>query len=132
MGRTATSHVANFKHPSNISETQRFQTEAIAAKPEEEGIEFIRSWDRLAISAISMIPLVVSLVFAGVWIGLSILKHKVDAQVAVQTGFTVAGFIVTAGKDSSLCLVTETLIASTGTLLIALFAFLDSQGQGIQ
>jgi hypothetical protein len=41
---------------------------------------------------------VLSLVFAFIWIGVSIGIYHVDAQVAVQTAFTVAAFIVTAGE----------------------------------
>jgi hypothetical protein len=64
----------------------------------DHGLEFVRAWDRHKLSIIAMLPFVFSVVFAVAWIGVSIGKFKVDAQVAVQTAFTVAGFIVTAGK----------------------------------
>lgn len=64
-----------------------------------EGLEFIRAWDRNKVSIIALIPFAVSLLFAIIWIVVSIARYAVDAQVAVQTAFTVAGFIVTAGKS---------------------------------
>jgi hypothetical protein len=65
---------------------------------DSHGLEFVRIWDRPKLSIIALLPFVISMAFAITWIAVSIAKFKVDAQVAVQTAFTVAGFIVTAGK----------------------------------
>lgn len=70
-----------------------------------------------------------SLLSAAVWIGVSIRQYGADAQVATQTAFTIAGYIVTAGKVRLGRLDLNTLMSSEGALLIALFAFLDSQAQ---
>lgn len=71
------------------------------ANAEDEGLEFVRSWNTVAISAIILLPFVLSLVFSGVWIGLFV-KIGTDVQVAVQTAFTVASYIVTAGTSQVL------------------------------
>jgi hypothetical protein len=70
----------------------------MVANASTEGLEFVRAWDSLAVSLISLIPFGLSLLFAGVWIGVSIRQYGTDAQVATQTAFTVAAYIVTAGK----------------------------------
>lgn len=98
FGRNAYGHVANFESPEKVPEDQRFQMEDhIAVELENEGLEFIRAWDGVAVSAISMVPFVLSLAFAGAWIGISMHKYGVNGQVATQTAFTVAAYIVTAG-----------------------------------
>ena len=98
LGRNGSSHVANFGDPKKISIEQRFQTEDIATNAEEEGLEFVRTWNIIAISTISLVPFGLSLVFAAVWIAVSVQKHGVNPQVATQTAFTVASYVGTAGK----------------------------------
>ena len=71
-------------------------TQKLIANAEDEGLEFVRSWNTVAISAIVLFPFVLSLVFGGVWIGIFVRKGT-DVQAAVQTAFTVASYIVTAG-----------------------------------
>ena len=101
LGRSGASHVMNFEEPSRIAAEQYYQTEDMLKDPEMTGLEFVRAWDSGAVSIISLMPFVLSLVFAGVWIGVSIGKHNVDPQVATQTALTVAAFIVTAGEPTS-------------------------------
>ncbi|KAK1031552.1 hypothetical protein LTS16_017970 [Friedmanniomyces endolithicus] len=85
------------------------QVEVCRDKPAVEGLEFVRAWDVGAVSMISLTPLLFSLVFVALWIGVCVGHFGVDVQVATTTAFTVAVFVVTAGA-----------------LVIALFAFLDS------
>ena len=99
LGRSGSTHVADFDNPSSVPEKQRFQTVKIASTPETEDLEFVRAWDATAISLISMMPFLLSRIFAGTWICFSVHRYGVDAQVATQTAFTVAAYIVTAGKD---------------------------------
>jgi hypothetical protein len=131
FGRVGASHVANFEDPSRIAGDQRSQTRAMVLDVDvgTHGIEFIRRWDSAAVSIISLVPFAVSLIFASVWIGVSVGTFQVDAQIAVQTGFTVAGFIVTAGIERPCPSFQFPLTFETGALLIALFAFLDAQAQ---
>ena len=98
LGRSASSNVVNFLNPDRLDQTQSEQTKDMMSDVAGEGLEFIRVWDRKKVSGIAMVPFVLSLVFAIVWIAVSIGLYDVDAQVAVQTAFTVAGFIVTAGE----------------------------------
>ncbi|KAK1061565.1 hypothetical protein LTR74_010956 [Friedmanniomyces endolithicus] len=109
LGRTGATHVANFEEPSRIHAGQRIQTVEMLDKPAVEGLEFVRAWDVGAVSMISLTPLLFSLVFVALWIGVCVGHFGVDVQVATTTAFTVAVFVVTAGA-----------------LVIALFAFLDS------
>lgn len=73
-------------------------TQQLMANAEDEGLEFVRSWNTVSISAIVLLPFALSLAFGGVWIGVSV-KTGTDVQVAVQTAFTVASYIVTAGTS---------------------------------
>jgi hypothetical protein len=101
LGRSASSNIVNFLNPSRIDPKQFHHTEDMLSDVRDEGLEFIRAWDRKKVSAIATIPFAVSLVFAFVWTAVSIARYNVDAQVAVQTAFTVAAFIMTAGKSKS-------------------------------
>lgn len=101
LGRDTSSNVVNFLNPDRLDQKQFHQTEDMMSDVTNEGLEFIRAWDRKKVSGIAMVPFALSLVFAIVWIAVSIGRYNVDAQVAVQTAFTVAGFIVTAGKCQS-------------------------------
>ena len=87
--------MAFFEDPEKVK-GQVSVTQKLLANTENEGLEFVRSWNTMAISAIVLLPFVLSLVFGGVWIGL-FAKKGTDVQVAVQTAFTVASYIVTAG-----------------------------------
>lgn len=118
--------MAFFEDPEKVK-GQVTVTQKLLANTENEGLEFVRSWNAVAISAIVLLPFVLSLVFGGVWVGLFVSKGT-DAQVAVQTAFTVASYIVTAGTIASTSRWLEDALTSClGTLLVALIAFIDSQ-----
>ena len=87
--------MAFFEDPEKVK-GQVTVTQKLLANTEDEGLEFVRSWNTVAISAIVLLPFVLSLVFGGVWIGIFV-KKGTDVQVAVQTAFTVASYTVTAG-----------------------------------
>jgi hypothetical protein len=99
LGRNASSNVVNFLNPHRLDPKQYFQTVDMLSDVRNEGLGFVRAWDKKNASIIVLIPFVLSLVLAFIWIGVSIGLYHVDAQVAVQTAFTVAAFIVTAGKS---------------------------------
>lgn len=101
LGRNASSNVVNFLEPRRLDPKQYFQTVDMLSNVQTEGLEFVRAWDKNNASIIALIPFVLSLVFAIIWIAVSIGHYAVDAQVAVQTAFTVAAFIVTAGELGS-------------------------------
>lgn len=98
LGRNASCNVVNFLDPTRIDSKQHFQSDKMLSNTDTEGLEFVRAWDRSKVSIICMIPFVISLLFAMIWVPASIARFAVDAQVAVQTAFTVASYIVTAGK----------------------------------
>jgi hypothetical protein len=81
------------------------------------GLEFVRTLDRHKLSIIVLAPFVVSVAFAAIWIGVSIGTFGVDAQVAVQTASTVAGFIVNSGKVKSKVLLPVSAFADNMSIL---------------
>ena len=96
LGRKDSAYVAFLFDPSQVIGDDI--TSRMMAVRDTHGLEFVRVWNRPRLCINALVPFVFSVVSAAVWIGVSIGKFKVDAQVAVQTAFTVAGFIVTAGK----------------------------------
>lgn len=98
LGRRGKNRAALLDHADEIDPQQHEVTQAITEDPMAIGVEFVRQWDGYAISMVVMMPLLISLIFAVVWIAVSAARYEVDAQVAVQTAFTVASFIVTAGR----------------------------------
>lgn len=118
--------MAFFEDPEKVKGQVKV-TQTLLANTENEGLEFVRSWNAVAISVIVLLPFVLSLAFGGVWVGLSVSKGT-DAQVAVQTAFTVASYIVTAGTLQVLPDGWKNALTNClGTLLVALIAFIDSQ-----
>lgn len=72
--------------------------------PATGGLEFVRALDRSAIGGVIIAPSVASLVFIAVWLSIYLRKTednsgKVDQQAVVATAFTVASYLVTAGKS---------------------------------
>lgn len=103
LGRSGSNNVVNLENPHRLPEEQRHKSADMLEDPTGQGVpayglEFVRAWDSTAVSVISLMPFVFSLAFVAVWIGVSVGTYEVDAQVATQTAFTVAAFIVTAGK----------------------------------
>ena len=69
-----------------------------------EGPEFIRTLDRNAIAGVIMAHPTAPLVFAIVWLSISLRETeendgKVNFQVVLTTAFTIASYLVTAGKS---------------------------------
>ena len=127
LGKRGTDRTALLDRFDEIDSQQHEVTEAITKEPRAVGVEFVREWDGYAISMVVMMPLLISLIFAIIWISVSIARYSVDAQVAVQTAFTVASFIVTAGKCNCEKMVIVRADGWIGALIIAIVAFLDSQ-----
>jgi len=97
LGRSGQGHVANFEDPQRIPQGQIFQTEHFLKNHNREGLEFVRSWDAFDVSIISLTPFMLSLTYAGIWIGV-FTSRGVDTQIVVQTAFTVSSYTVTAGR----------------------------------
>ena len=95
------SHTAIWNDPGQL-EGQMTITQSLIANAKDEGLEFVPSWDTVAISAIALVPFILSLVLGGVWIGVFV-KKGTDVQVAVQTAFTMASYVVTAGTLQVFC-----------------------------
>lgn len=100
LGRYSSSKVVNFLNPDGLDHTQCHQTVNMLKDINvgSGGLDFVRAWDRNNAAVIALIPFVLSLLFAIVWIVVSVAAYAVDVQVAVQTAFTGAAFIVTAGE----------------------------------
>ena len=94
-----------FHNPKTATNAQvisnKVQQLSNAASP--EGLEFVRALDRNAISGVITAPPLASLVFVIVWLSIYLRKTEenqgnVDTQVVVTTAFTIAIYLVTAGK----------------------------------
>ena len=72
--------------------------ETIRTVPENTALEFQRTYDVGAISAVVAVPPLASLIFAIVWVRIYAHKGNADLQVIVATAFTVSSYIVTAGR----------------------------------
>jgi hypothetical protein len=77
---------------------------------QSHALNIVRGWDPYITTVIALTPVVLSLVISVLWSIIATTHFKQDAQVSAQTGFTIGGYVVTAG-----------------TLLIALVAFLDTR-----
>ena len=72
-------------------------SEDMLEDPMKFGLEFVRAWDALSVSIIALAPFVGSLVISAIWIGVSVGVYDTGVQVATQTAFTIASYVVTAG-----------------------------------
>ncbi|ROW00658.1 hypothetical protein VSDG_03333 [Cytospora chrysosperma] len=64
-------------------------------------LNFTSTWSTEAIGSIVGTPLLLSILSCIVWPMVAVLKYGADVQTSVQTGVTIAGFIVTARKQST-------------------------------
>lgn len=98
LGRTGHSQVTFLEEHWRVPHRQsKITQELYELQKNDHGLEFVRTWNVAVISAVILFPFILSLVFAGVWIGIYVARGT-DVQVAVQTAFTVSSYIVTAGK----------------------------------
>jgi hypothetical protein len=94
-----------FHHPETAAKARAItgRVQKLPNATPHDGLEFIRSLDRRAIGGVIMAPPMASLVFVIVWLFVYLRKTedndgKVDTQVIVTTAFTIASYLVTAGK----------------------------------
>ncbi|KAF2396538.1 hypothetical protein EJ06DRAFT_585009 [Trichodelitschia bisporula] len=90
---------------------ERLRLAGVLTRPgmQTKALNFVEQWDTRLLTVAVAIPVIVSLLAAIAWPWMSVRRYGGDVQASVQTGFTIAGFILTAGA-----------------LLIALVAFMDS------
>jgi hypothetical protein len=67
--------------------------------PDDHGLEFIYEWDSASASQVVLLPVFLSLSFIAAWLiyqkAIGGLNENVSIQTAIQTAFTVGGYIVT-------------------------------------
>ncbi|KAF2679043.1 hypothetical protein K458DRAFT_315415 [Lentithecium fluviatile CBS 122367] len=107
--------IYHFKDPSRaegIKVGSRLLDEGVMMQSgaQECALNIVRSWDPYATTVIVLVPVGLSLVISVLWSALAIYYFKQEAQASTQAGFTIGGYVVTAG-----------------TLLVALVAFLDTK-----
>ncbi|RYP03168.1 hypothetical protein DL764_005317 [Monosporascus ibericus] len=78
-------------------------------------LNIVDMWNTEAATVIAAVPLLSSLVVGIVWAVVAITVYQADVNVSVQTGFTIASYVIT-----------------TGAILIALVAYLDSQNEKVK
>lgn len=78
-------------------------------------LNIVSRWSFEAGAFVVGMPLMISILLAVVWPAVAVKVFQADIQTSVQTSFTIASYIITAGA-----------------LIIALVAFLDTQNNKIQ
>lgn len=94
LGRSRRGFVTFFEAPEQLA-GQHNLTEKLKNAAENEGLEFVRVWDSFALSVVVVTPLLGSLVFVAIWVGVFVRRGH-DLQLTMQTAFSVASFMVTA------------------------------------
>jgi hypothetical protein len=97
---------------------QQPATQTQAAQPfgnHRMALNIVSRWSIGAGTMVVGMPLVTSILLAVVWPAVSVAVFHADVQTSVQTSFTIASYVITAGA-----------------LLVALVAFLDTQNDKIQ
>lgn len=75
----------------------------------------VHKWNTDAAGVVVAVPLLASFVVGIVWPAVAVATYHADVNTSVQTGFTIASYIITAGA-----------------ILIALVAFLDTQNEKVK
>ena len=94
-----------FKKPERLEGT-RIRDELINSKvmaklhQQEFALNIVRTWDAYRISVIVLLPTGLSVLTSVVWSVVAVLKYGADVQTSTQTAFTIASYMVTAGKES--------------------------------
>lgn len=78
-------------------------------------LNIVSTWSIGAGAVVVGIPLVTSILIAVIWPVVAVSVFQADVQTSVQTSFTIASYVITAGA-----------------LLVALVAFLDTQNDKTQ
>jgi hypothetical protein len=146
LGRRTGTLVARFHYPSLVEEGSKKLAEeessieqSFKQNPKNDGvsvgIEFVRRYNRNAITGVVSIPPLASLIFAAIWMSWFLTREKddkYDPQVIVTTALTGALYLVTAGMISLVAHVVNWLSVyrllrtAAGALGIALIAYLDT------
>lgn len=63
-------------------------------------LNFVSVWRIEALGNMAATPLFISLLFCVVWPPVAVLRFGADVQNSIQTGVTIAGFVVTASKSA--------------------------------
>ena len=87
----------HFRNPDLGAHTEAV-AETIRTVPDDTALEFQRTYDVGAISAVVAVPPLASLIFGIVWVRIYAHKDNADLQVVVATAFTVSSYIVTTGR----------------------------------
>jgi hypothetical protein len=95
-----------FHHPETAAKAHAVvkRVQELSNPTPHKGLEFIRTLDRNAIGGVIMAPPIASLMLVIVWMSVYLRKteendgKEVDTQVFVTTAFTIASYLVTAGK----------------------------------
>ena len=101
LGRYRGRLVNIFKNP-NLGARTIAVADTIRDLPKNSALEFQRTYDVGAISAVVAIPPLASLIFGIAWVRVYAHKDNADLQAIVATAFTVSSYIVTAGRTSDL------------------------------
>jgi hypothetical protein len=63
----------------------------------ERALNFVSTWDMDFASHVIVTPAILSIIFAVTWPSVAVKLYNADVQMSVQTGFTIASYVVTTG-----------------------------------
>lgn len=95
--------------------------ETIRTVPQNSALEFQRTYDVGAISAVVVVPPVASLIFGIVWVRIYAHKGNADLQAVVAAAFTVSSYIVTAGRTHDIYVFARALFHILTTVIYRRF-----------
>jgi hypothetical protein len=81
----------------------------------EMALNMVNKWHTDTAGAIVAVPLVASLIVCVAWPSVAVAVFHQDPNISVQTGFAIATYLIT-----------------TGAILIAIVAFLDTQNEKVK
>ncbi|KAL4910993.1 hypothetical protein BDW74DRAFT_4635 [Aspergillus multicolor] len=113
--RTSTQYTYYFRNPSlkegdDVLSRLKNDGVVIVMGQQTMALNFVSSFDSGSASLVVLLPIVTSFLLSVFWPIVAVTRYQADVQTSVQTGFTVGSYVVT-----------------TGALIIALIAFLDTR-----
>jgi hypothetical protein len=93
-----------FKDPSELRGTEirmhlMDNTIGVLTEPDQQthALNIVRTWDPYVATIMILLPVALSLSVSVIWSVVASVRYKADVQASTQTGFTIGGYVVTAG-----------------------------------
>jgi hypothetical protein len=75
------------------------KTTGVLTQPSQQthALNIVRTWDPNVATIMVLLPVALSLSVSVIWSVVVLVCFKADVQASTQTGFTIGGYVVTAG-----------------------------------